>query len=117
MSEPFPVPPAPPPAGPAAPGAAQPVYVTRPTNTLAIVSLVAGVACWIVAPFVGAIVAVVTGHMARSQIRRTGEGGDGLALAGLILGYIHLALVLLAVAAVILIVVGFVATGNHLSTH
>jgi hypothetical protein len=34
------------------------------------------------------IPAVVCGHVARSQIRRTGEQGAGLALAGLILGWI-----------------------------
>lgn len=53
---------------------------TAPTNTLAIMALVFGV--------VGSgIVAVVLGHIARSQIRRTGEGGSGIALAGIILGY------------------------------
>ena len=109
MSDPLPVP-------PPAPAAGAPVYAVRPTNTLAVVSLVAGVACWVVVPFVGAIVAVVTGHMARSQIRRTGEGGDGMALAGLILGYIHLALVVVGVGIVILILIGLVATGAHFSS-
>ena len=42
--------------------------------------------------FVGAIAAIVTGHIARSQIRRSGESGDGMALAGLILGYVGLVL-------------------------
>lgn len=112
MSEPFPVPPAP--AGPTPPA---PVYAARPTNSLAIVSLVAGVACWVVVPFIGAIVAVITGHMARSQIRRTGEAGDGMALAGLVLGYFHLALVLLVGAAAVLVLIGLVAAGSHISTH
>ena len=34
---------------------------------------------------------MVLGHVARGQIRRTGEGGSALAMAGLILGYVHLA--------------------------
>ncbi len=34
---------------------------------------------------------MVLGHVARGQIRRTGEGGSGLAMAGLILGYAHIA--------------------------
>ncbi len=38
------------------------------------------------------IVSIVTGHMARRQIRQTGERGDGFALAGLIISYVHLAL-------------------------
>jgi hypothetical protein len=37
------------------------------------------------------LVAVVCGHVARGQIRRTGEAGDGVAIAGLILGYLGLA--------------------------
>ena len=54
----------------------------RPTNGLAIASLVLA--------FIPAmsIPAVICGHMARSRIRQTGEGGDGLAIAGLILGYL-----------------------------
>jgi hypothetical protein len=42
---------------------------------------------------------IVFGHMARRQIRRTGEGGAGLATAGLVLGYIFGVLTLLGCAA------------------
>ena len=51
---------------------------SRPTNSLAIVSLVLA--------FVFAPAALVTGIIARRQIRRTHEDGDGLALAGIIVG-------------------------------
>ena len=78
---------------------AQPVTVVNDTpatvgktNVLAIVSLVAGIAGLTVIPFLSSIVAVVTGHMARKEVRRTGEQGDGLALAGLITGYIGIGL-------------------------
>ena len=84
-----------------------------PTNQLAIVSLVAGIASFAILPVVGAIIAVITGHMARSQIRRTGEGGSGLAVIGLILGYVHLALgvlVLLLFVVVFFGILGLVAT-------
>lgn len=40
-------------------------------------------------------VAIPLGHVARKQIRQTGEEGDGLALAGLIIGYIFTGLILL----------------------
>jgi tetrahydromethanopterin S-methyltransferase subunit C len=43
------------------------------------------------------IPAVIAGHEALRQIRRTGDGGYGLAKAGLILGYITLALMAVAV--------------------
>ena len=106
MTEPLPVPPAPAGVGP--------VYRTEATNSLAIVSLVAGIAGYVIPhPFIAGIVAIVTGHMARSQIRRTGEGGSGIALAGLILGYIHLALsILLVVGLALLFVVGLHAIGG-----
>lgn len=41
---------------------------------------------------------IITGHMALSKIKRTGEGGRGLALAGTIIGYVGTALGLLAIA-------------------
>jgi hypothetical protein len=70
----------------------------------------------VVVPFIGAIVAVITGHMARRQIRQTGEEGNGLALAGLILGYVHLALFALAIVFVLIFAVGmigFLSAANH----
>lgn len=85
-----------------------------PTNTLAIVSLVAGITSFFVCPVIGGIVAIVTGHMARGQIRQTGEGGDGLALAGLVLGYVHLALAVLALAVVALALLGIGVAIQHL---
>lgn len=72
-------PPAPTPP-PAAPYAAAPAGPR--TNTLAIVSLVLA--------FFVSLGAVICGHIALSQIKRTGENGRGLAIAGLILGYLGL---------------------------
>jgi hypothetical protein len=72
----------------------------RTTSTTAIVSLVFGIVCWIAIPFIGAIAAVICGHLARSEIRRSPPGsieGDGMAVAGLILGYAHLALFALGI--------------------
>jgi DUF1707 SHOCT-like domain/Domain of unknown function (DUF4190) len=56
------------------------------TNGLAIASLACGIAQFAFGPL-ATIPAIVLGHMARSQIKRTGEQGAGLALAGLILGW------------------------------
>ncbi len=49
--------------------------------------------------FVAGVPAIVFGHVARRQIRASGEGGDGMALAGLILGYIGVIGPLLAIIA------------------
>lgn len=57
------------------------------TNGLAGVSLGFGIGQFFL-PIFGAIIAIVCGHVARGQIRRNGGQGDGLALAGLVLGYI-----------------------------
>jgi hypothetical protein len=63
------------------------IGVPSRTNGLAGVSLGFGIG-QILLPILGALVAIVCGHVARSQIRRTGEQGDGLAVAGMVLGYI-----------------------------
>ena len=55
-------------------------------NGLAIASLACGVAQFAFGPL-ATIPAIVFGHMARHQIKRSGEQGAGLALAGLILGW------------------------------
>jgi hypothetical protein len=72
------------------------------TNGLAIASLACGVAQFAFGPL-ATIPAIVLGHMARSQIKHTGEQGAGLALAGLVLGWgvVILAIVLIAVGLVI----------------
>jgi hypothetical protein len=61
---------------------------------LAIVSLVASIA-GIVLWGVGSLVGVICGHISLSQIKKTGEQGRGMALAGVIVGYIGLALAIL----------------------
>ncbi|MEV8213359.1 DUF4190 domain-containing protein [Leifsonia sp. NPDC077715] len=75
---------------PPAPGYGAPAYPAAPpqanlsTNTLAIVAFVCS--------FVVALAGIICGHIALSQIKRTGEGGRGLALAAVIIGYCSLGL-------------------------
>ncbi len=76
----------------------------RSTCTLAVVSLCFGIAAWTVLPFIGAIVAVICGHMARRDIRQTISeplDGDGMAVTGLVLGYAQLAPSLLTAIALL----------------
>src|SRR5207249_1981299 len=51
------------------------------------------------------LVAVITGYMARNQIKQTGEQGMGMATAGMIIGIVHLVLIALGVIALVLIVI------------
>ena len=73
-----------------------------PTNGLAIASLVCGVGTFVIG--LSFIPAIICGHIARRQIRQTGEQGGGLALAGLILGYVGGALFIAAVLAIVFLV-------------
>jgi hypothetical protein len=64
------------------------------TSTGAIVSLIFGLlGLFFVLPLIGPIVGIFAGHMARRNIRESDGrlSGDGLALAGMITGYIGLA--------------------------
>jgi hypothetical protein len=72
------------------------------TNSMAIAALVCGVAGFFIMGLT-AVPAIVLGHAARRQLRRTGQQGDGLALAGLILGWTGIALIAVAVAALVII--------------
>jgi hypothetical protein len=75
------------PSGP--PGYGYPGYgypQAQPTNGLAIASLVCSLAGLVVC--LSAPVGAILGHVARKQIRERGEQGDGMALAGIIVGWI-----------------------------
>ncbi|HOC10545.1 DUF4190 domain-containing protein [Thermomonas sp.] len=83
----------------------------RQTNSLAVVSLVCGILGWTLLPFLGSIIAIICGHMARSEIRRSPatQEGDGLAVAGLVMGYLVIVFSVLAIIAVILFFGGLAA--------
>ena len=55
-------------------------------NTLAVVSIASALTS------IGAVAAIITGHVALTQIKQSGESGRGLALAGTIIGYVTIAL-------------------------
>ena len=66
-------------------------YSGARTNSLAIISFIASLVGMFVIPFLASVAAVITGHMSLGQIKRTGEGGRGLALAGTIIGWVGVA--------------------------
>lgn len=69
------------------------------TNTLAIIALVSS--------FFISLLGVILGHIALNQIKTTGEGGRGLAIAALVIGYVSMAL------AVILIIIMFATAAAY----
>jgi Domain of unknown function (DUF4190)/Domain of unknown function (DUF1707) len=73
------------------------------TNPLAVGSLACGIGQVFLGPL-PTIPAIVLGHMARREIRRTGEDGKGLATAGLVLGWTGAGLVVLACLFIVVLV-------------
>jgi TRAP-type C4-dicarboxylate transport system permease small subunit len=69
------------------------------TNSLAIAALVSS--------FFISLLGVILGHIALNQIKTTGEGGRGLAIAALIIGYVSMAL------AVVIIVIMAAAAASY----
>ena len=98
---------------------------TASSNNLALVSLVTGILSFLghVIPIVGgstlAIVAIVTGYIARNQIKESGEEGMTAATVGMILGIANLALVFVIVLVVVFAIAlgfgvfGFFVAHNH----
>ncbi|MBB5016593.1 DUF4190 domain-containing protein [Rehaibacterium terrae] len=87
---------------------------TPQTSATAVISLIFGILAWTVLPLLGAIVAIVTGHVARSEIRHSqgAVAGDGMAIAGLVLGWLQLLFVFLLVAVVLLFFGGLAFLAN-----
>lgn len=101
-------------------------YSTNATNNLAVVSFVAGIASFFahVIPVIGgftvAVIAIVTGFVARGQIKRTREQGMWMANAGIIIGFVHLAIGFVIVLVILFLIFivgvamfGISATGGH----
>ncbi len=85
------------------------------TNGLAIASLVLGISIVLVGVFSG-VPAVICGHMALAQIQKdpVRVGGRGMAIAGLVLGYISIAMTFLLI---LVCIVMFFSIGTHSLPH
>ena len=88
---------------------------TSKTSTLAVVSLVFGLLGWTALPIIGSLIAIVTGHMARTEIQQSFDSiqGDGLAVAGLVLGWVPIIIAILAFMVSAFLLLGIV-TGSIL---
>lgn len=109
---------------------AQPVFVRPAPNKMAvwsmwmgIVGIGGGFVCGLLSmiPFIGVIfsviamflwiapvLAVIFGHIGLGQIKRTGEEGRGQAIAGLIIGYVSIALgLIMAIVMIGILGIGF----------
>lgn len=92
---------------PAYPGYGYPTVVAAPaTNGMAIAAMVVsimgalGLCGYGLGGYLG-IVGAVLGHVAKRQIRERGESGNGMAMAGIIIGWLATAIALIATVALI----------------
>jgi hypothetical protein len=83
------------------------------TSSEAIISLISGILGWLGIFGLGGIIAVIFGHIAKNKIRKSGGtlGGDGLATAGLILGYLNIAITIIGACLVLLLILGVISAG------
>src|SRR5687768_9151556 len=73
-----------------------------PNSTMAMVSLIFSILGFTLIPFLGSIIAIITGMMARKETRGNppSHSGDGLATAGIILGWIGVGLGVLSLVCI-----------------
>lgn len=108
------------PAAPSAPLPAGLSYQQPPqTNSMALTSMILGICGLVVAWIFTAIPAVICGHIARRQIRESGgrQTGDGMAIAGLITGYLVIILTVVGVIGVIIFLVFVAEAMNQAPPH
>jgi hypothetical protein len=98
----------------------------QPTSSLAVASLVTGILTWFSLPLaflvlptpVCMIAAIVCGHMARAEIRRRpGLRGDGMAIAGLVMGWGMVVSIVLAIVVAIVFFGGLAALIAYAAAH
>jgi hypothetical protein len=82
-----------------------PYPVPRPTNNLAIAAMVVSLASLFTCPLVGGV-GIYLGNRARTEIRASGEQGEGMAQAGVILGWVAVGLSLATVCFFALVLLG-----------
>ncbi len=86
-----------------------------PNSNLALISLVAGILGFTLFPFIASIVAIWAGYEARKETRATPPraSGDGMATAGIIMGWIQIGLTVVSVcclALYLIVMVGWVGS-------
>ncbi|MEA4812282.1 MAG: DUF4190 domain-containing protein [Anaerolineaceae bacterium] len=85
------------------------VIIQKTTSVLAILSTISGVASFFVVPFVGAIAALITGYLAKKEIKNSNGSmdGEGFATAGIVMGWINLGISFMACLLIFAIIILF----------
>ena len=77
------------------------VYRPVGNNGKAMAAMICGIVGLVVFGFILGIVAIVLGSMAKNEIRRTGQGGSGMATAGIVLGVLDIVAGIIIFAAIV----------------
>jgi len=98
-------------------GYAYPVAAQKRTNPMAIASMTTSIVGLPLLMCYGlglpvSIVGAILGHIAKRQIRERDEQGEGMALAGIIMGWIGTGLAVLGVGALIVFIAAFARTSS-----
>lgn len=94
-----------------------------PNSSMAIISLVSGILGLSLVPLIGSIVAVITGPMAKREIRESGGmlAGEGMATAGIVLGWIGIAMSLMGLCVAcfifVLLPLGFLGAAGEFNSY
>ncbi len=101
---------------PTGPGYPQPAYYQQPyqaappTNQKALIAMILGLVGFLT--WITSIPAIILGHMAKKEIERTGEPGHGMAMTGLITGYIVAIGGIIAIVAYVIFIVALVSSSG-----
>jgi len=87
---------------------APPPSYGQQTSSLAVISLISGIASYFIVPLLGAIAAVITGNMAKKEIRQSAGQltGEAMARWGMILGWVNIGLSLVGFCLLMLFITG-----------
>jgi hypothetical protein len=92
-----------------------------PSSTLAIISMVAGILGFTLFPFIASIVAIWTGYAARKETRSVPPkaSGDGMATAGIVMGWIQIGLTVVSICCVVIyfvVILGWLGASGELGS-
>ena len=92
-----------------------PMPSTSHTSTMAIISLIGGITGFTVLPFLGSLAGIIFGHIAKSEIKKSNGmiGGNGMATAGLVMGYIAMALWCIGCVVYAIIMIAALGTSGY----
>lgn len=80
-------------------------------SSMAVISLISGIASFFILPFLGAIAAIILGNLAKKEIAQSGGAltGESLAQWGMILGWVNIGLSVIGFCLVMLVIFGAIS--------